>query len=195
VRVVVFGATGRVGSRVVEGALVRGHEVVAFARDPEAVFEADGLTVVSGDARDQESVARALEGADGVISVMGARGLDPTTELSDATAGVIATMQERGPRRLVLLSHVGVLLKKVDPQYEHVVAEHRRNFETVRASGLDWVAVCPPGITGSPGTGKVQAVPGARAPEWTIARADLVGFLLDQLESDEHLHQAVGVSG
>ena len=35
-RIVVFGAGGRVGSRTVAEALARGHEVTAVVRDPEA---------------------------------------------------------------------------------------------------------------------------------------------------------------
>jgi len=194
-RITVFGAAGRVGVEVVGEALAAGHEVVAFVRDRTRVPGDGTVTVVEGDASDPAAVRRALEGADAVISVMGGRSLDPSTELSDATASVVAGMQEHGPSRLVLLSHVGVLLKKVDPQYEHVVAEHRRNFEVVRASGLDWVAVCPPGIVASPGTGSVQTVVGSRAPEWTIPRGDLARFLVEQVGSERFLHQAVGVSG
>lgn len=193
-RVTVFGGTGKVGSEVVRQAMERGHEVVVLARDASRVEPHNGLTIVEGSATDPDAVARALEGAEGVVSAMGARTLDPTSDLSDATAGVLTGMTAHGPERLVLLSHVGVLLKKVDPQYQHVVDEHRRNLEAVRGTGLEWTAVCPPGITGAPATGDVVAVPGARGPAWEIPRGDLAAFLLDQLDSDAYLRQAVGVS-
>lgn len=194
-RIAVFGGTGKVGGEVACRALERGHEVVVLARNPSAVTPADNLVIIEGSATDPDAVARALDGVDAVVSAMGARTLDATTDLSDATAGVIAGMQAHGPKRLVLLSHVGVLLKRVDPTYEHVVAEHRRNLEAVRESGLDWVAVCPPGINGASATGEVVAVEGSRGPAWFIPRGDLADFLLDQIVSDVFLRMTVGVSG
>ena len=57
-RIIVFGAAGRVGSRTVAEALARGHEVTAVVRDPEHhTLPGDGLNVVAGDATDPASVA------------------------------------------------------------------------------------------------------------------------------------------
>lgn len=193
-RVAIFGGTGRVGGEVVSRALARGHEVAALARDPGRLASVGELAVIRGDATDPEAVAAALAGAEAVLSVMGSRTLDATTDLSDATSGVIGGMVNHGPDRLVLLSHVGVFLNKVDPQYQHVVEEHRRNLAAAGSSGLRWTAVCPPGITAAPPNGRVEAVVGNRAPEWSIPRGDLADFLLDQLETEDHVGVAVGVS-
>ena len=71
-RIVVFGAGGRVGSRTVAEALARGHEVTAVVRDPEAHdLHGDGLTVVAGDATDPASVAEVAAGHDLAISTVG----------------------------------------------------------------------------------------------------------------------------
>jgi uncharacterized protein YbjT (DUF2867 family) len=53
-RIVVIGATGATGRLVVDEALRRGHEVVAFVRDSAQVTRADApLTVAQGDAGEQ----------------------------------------------------------------------------------------------------------------------------------------------
>jgi len=196
-RIVVFGSTGRAGGAVVERALDMGHHVTAFARSPERLAwlkGRNGLTISVGDAMDERSVIEALKGGDAVISALGSGTLDPTTHLSEMTTGLVAAMRSEGPSRLVALSHVGVLLKKVDPQYQHVAEEHRRNLRILEESGLEWVAVCPPGIVSEPAHGHVEVVAGARAPNWTISRFDLADFMIEQTESGEFLNQTVGIS-
>ncbi|MEV5967747.1 NAD(P)H-binding protein [Kribbella sp. NPDC051952] len=58
-RILVFGATGAVGSRVVNEATSRGHQVTAVSRGPQ---------FVRGDASDPDDVARLSAGHDVVIS-------------------------------------------------------------------------------------------------------------------------------
>lgn len=196
-RIVVFGSTGRAGSAVVERALDMGHDVTAFARSPERLAwlqGREGLNIALGDATDGVAVVEALKGGDAVVSALGSGTLDPTTHLSEMTAGLVAAMRSEGPARLVALSHVGVLLKKVDAQYQHVVDEHRRNLVILEESGLEWIAVCPPGIVSEPAHGHVEVVAGSRAPNWTISRFDLADFMLEQAASGEFLNQAVGIS-
>ncbi|MCJ7831839.1 MAG: NAD(P)H-binding protein, partial [Actinobacteria bacterium] len=138
-RIVVFGSTGRAGSAVVERALDMGHDVTAFARSPERLAwlqGREGLHIALGDATDEVAVVEALKGGDAVVSALGSGTLDPTTHLSEMTADLVAAMRSEGPARLVALSHVGVLLKKVDAQYQHVVDEHRRNLVILEESGL-----------------------------------------------------------
>jgi uncharacterized protein len=75
-KIIVYGASGRVGSRVVDEALSRGHRVTAVSRDPTRItHEHDRLTPVEGDVLDRASVARLVKGQDiVVVSVRG--GLD-----------------------------------------------------------------------------------------------------------------------
>ena len=59
--VAVVGATGGIGSHVVEQALAAGHMVHALARDPSKVPPTKGLTVHQGDARDPASLTPLLD--------------------------------------------------------------------------------------------------------------------------------------
>jgi putative NADH-flavin reductase len=73
-KLLVFGATGGTGSRLVDQALQQGHEVTAFARDPARIhLKHDHLRVVTGDVLDRDSVNAAVEGQDGVLSALGTR--------------------------------------------------------------------------------------------------------------------------
>jgi putative NADH-flavin reductase len=194
-RILVFGAVGRTGRLVVDQALARGHDVTAFVRDPSRVESGrERLRVVRGDATDPATVAGALAAQAAVVSALGTGKSDDVTGLFEATRTVVEAMERIGPRRLALISNVGVLLKKVDHRYEAVVTQHRRNLDLMRASALDWVAAAPPGLTDEQGAGVYQAVLEARPPSWTIPRADLATFLLDAVERDEWVGHTVGVS-
>ncbi|MFF5078089.1 NAD(P)-dependent oxidoreductase [Actinoplanes sp. NPDC000266] len=71
VRIVVLGATGAVGSLLVEAGLARGAQVTALAREPARVAARPGLSVVAADVYDPASIARAVEGADVLVSGLG----------------------------------------------------------------------------------------------------------------------------
>jgi nucleoside-diphosphate-sugar epimerase len=66
-QVTVLGATGGIGSVVVDAFLAAGHRVVALARDPARVPPRDGLVVVRGDVRDEAALAAALDGSEVVF--------------------------------------------------------------------------------------------------------------------------------
>ena len=73
-KLLVFGATGGTGSRIVEQALRQGHVVTAFARDPTKIrLENPNLRVVRGDILKPETVDAAVAGQDAVLSALGIR--------------------------------------------------------------------------------------------------------------------------
>jgi putative NADH-flavin reductase len=68
VKVLILGATGSLGPRLVSQALARGHEVTALVRDPSKLDNAhEGLRVLRGDALDPAAVDAAVRGRDAVI--------------------------------------------------------------------------------------------------------------------------------
>src|SRR5690349_14079400 len=104
-KLVVFGATGNVGRRVVAEALRRGHDVVGVVRDPAAVQSPDPrVTLVQGDATDPQSVARVARGADAVVSAISprpnARGL-AAPSLPENARALIAGLRDAGVARVL----------------------------------------------------------------------------------------------
>ncbi|HBL66747.1 MAG TPA: 3-beta hydroxysteroid dehydrogenase, partial [Achromobacter sp.] len=51
-KIALIGITGRVGSRVADELLKRGHQVTGIARNPADVNAQPGLTIQQGDATD-----------------------------------------------------------------------------------------------------------------------------------------------
>ena len=73
-KLLVFGASGGTGSRLVQQALEQGHVVTAFARDPAKIqLTHANLHVVRGDIQQPDSVDAAMTGQEAVISALGTR--------------------------------------------------------------------------------------------------------------------------
>ncbi len=70
--IAVFGGTGATGRLLIAQALDEGDSVVAFARHPEKLDIAhERLAVVEGELSDAAAIERAVDDADGVVSLLG----------------------------------------------------------------------------------------------------------------------------
>jgi len=102
----VTGATGYLGSVLVDLAVRRGHDVRVLVRDPrkaEALLPA-GVDVVPGDLADPASLARAARGCNGVLHTAASLGSTPEQTRRanvDGTAAVLAAAREAGVGRFV----------------------------------------------------------------------------------------------
>ena len=75
-KLTIFGATGRTGQHLVKQAIAAGHDVTVLARNPAKLALQDPrLTVVRGEVKDAVQVARAVSGAQAVISACNQSGL------------------------------------------------------------------------------------------------------------------------
>src|SRR5207248_8983069 len=70
----VIGATGRTGREIFKQALARGHHVTAFVRSPESItLKNERLTVLKGNAMDENQLFNAMQNHDAVLSALGPR--------------------------------------------------------------------------------------------------------------------------
>jgi len=195
-RITVFGASGRTGRRVVEQGLERGHEITAFVRDASR-FDAshDRLTVVEGNARDPDAVAAAVRGGDAIISVLALMKPEDEPGYSEATRTIGEAAGREGVRRIVVTANNDVFGDdEVTGEFAVHAREHRRNRETLKASGLDWTIVAAGWVVDEPGTGSYQAVVDAKAAKRKIAPADFATAVLDALERGDWIGHIVGVT-
>ena len=81
--VVLFGATGMVGSRILNELISRGHHVTAVARDPAKAVASPLVQALQGDVLNSTDVARLAKGADAVISAY-SPGMEAPEKLNDA---------------------------------------------------------------------------------------------------------------
>lgn len=208
-RILIVGATGGTGRRLVAQALERGFWVTALVRNPSKLrLEHQRLTVVRGNVLDAGSIDTAMRGQEAVLSALGHRRyFYPTRIQSDGTKNVLRAMETHGVRRFVCMSSLGIgdSVGRLGLIYTFFVIpvilpfyfwDKTRQEKAIAASGVDWTIVRPGALTNGRKRGRVRQ--GARVGSfiWTVSvpRADVAEFMIDQLTSSTYLRTAVRVA-
>ncbi len=209
-RVVLYGATGMIGSRILKELLSRGHTVTAVARDPSKLQAQNNVTIEKGDILDADNIAKVSKGSDVVISSFGppsgAKGPDPAkvSQLSDAARALLAGAKRAGAPRIIVVGGAGSLevspgLQVVDaptfPEaYKPTALAHRDAYHVLRESELNWTFFSPaatiqPGErTGKFRLGKDALVSDAKGNS-SISAEDYAVALVDEVEQGRHTKQ------
>lgn len=208
-RVLVVGATGRVGRRVVEQLLQAGHDVSGLARDTSALPAP--VRAVAGDVRDPTVVRAALTVNDGdpVDTVVSALGTPPGEAVDDTlSAGVqslVEAMGDLGVERLVAVAAAGVLdapdgglrldAAGFPPFLRGVAEQHRNVYEILDNSSLQWTLVCPPNMPDGDATGQAR-IEANRLPDGgeQVTTGDVAAFVVRTLDDGTPLGR-VGIVG
>jgi putative NADH-flavin reductase len=201
--ILVFGASGPLGRRIVERALAAGHQVTAFVRTPGRLEPRPGLREVTGDVLDATSVDAAVPGHDAVISALGHSSPSPGgRDLHPGTSRIAGAMKAAGASRLIWISSHGVgdSRGRSGFVFERVfvplllraeLADKERQEAIVAGSGLDWTIVRPARLTNGPATGRLRAQPRLRVSiRNSVSRADVATFVIQELENGDHLRTA-----
>ena len=206
-KLVVFGATGSVGRKLVEQALEAGHEVTAFARTPAKLALDDAnLRLVQGDVLDYAAVKEAVRGQEAVLCALGA-GRKGTVR-AVGTRHIVQAMEEEPSRpRLVCQTTLGVGDSRDNLNFfwKHIMfgmllapayADHVRQEEYIKKSRLDWTIVRPGAFTDGERTGSYRHGfgPRDRSTCLKISRADVADFMLKQVADPIYRHRTPGLS-
>lgn len=109
-KILVTGATGKVGSRLVGRLAARGHDIRALVRDlaRASTLQAQGMELVEGDLRDAESLADSVRGVDAVVHCAaffrGATPQEAHATNDEGTRHLAAQAQRAGVERFVFTS-------------------------------------------------------------------------------------------
>lgn len=203
-KIIVFGATGGVGKRVVEQAVENGFEVTAFVRTPSKLeVSHENLSVVKGDASNPAEVAAAIAGHDAVVSCLGSsQGMKKSTELQEMVKNIVAGMQEHGVERIVYTASAGIYgeLPGVSGKLmmgvlKNALKDHRAAVDSIEAHGLAYTIVRPMGLMNGPFSGKYrEAAEGVPEKSKSISRADVAHFILKALNDKKYENTSIGIA-
>jgi uncharacterized protein YbjT (DUF2867 family) len=146
-KVLVVGATGSIGSLVVDEALRQGHAVRALVRKSSKKNQLPReVQVVTGDVTRPDTLSAAVGGVDAIIFTLGSDGAGKAGAESIDYGGVRNVLQALGSRtvRLALMTSIGVTNRMGD--YNRKTEAHdwkRRSERLVRASGMPYTIVRP----------------------------------------------------
>jgi uncharacterized protein len=211
VRVVVFGADGRLGAAAVDELLRRHHTVRAVIRPGKRRPPVEKrVTTVSADVTDPEAVAVAVRGAEAVISAIGPGAGEAPHVITSAARSLIEGMRSAGVARVVVVGGAGSLevrpgLELLDtpdfpPEWKGAALAHRDALGIFRdETELEWTVVSPAAnVTPGHRTGHYRAggdgllVDGKGRSE--ISAEDFAVALVDEVETPRHIRRRFTVA-
>jgi putative NADH-flavin reductase len=187
-KIAVYGATGMIGSRIVEEARSRGLEVTGISRHA-------GTDRVVGDAGDADFAARIAEKHDVVVSAIGP---SRTTDDGDTFARTVDTLVHTlGTRRLLVVGGAGSLQVDGVPLFDtpgfpaEYQSEARKSAAVLTAlrkvpASVDWTYLSPaPVIAPGERTGSYKTADDTPAGD-RISAEDYAVALVDEIEKPTH---------
>jgi uncharacterized protein YbjT (DUF2867 family) len=215
-RILLLGATGRIGKHTLGYALSKGYEVVALVRSPEKItVSASNLKVVKGTPENPDDLMRAIDGCDAVVSALGvqraseapwAKSLSSPMFLTTSIGNCLAAMQAKGLRRIVVLTGIGTGDSfPYAPAFMRFLIratrlrELKKDFDGEEAllqkSDMDWTSVRAVGLTLGKATKKlIVSYDNHPKPSASISRKHVAHFLVNCLQDEDYFQKAPVIS-
>jgi putative NADH-flavin reductase len=195
--IVVYGASGNAGSRILSELTSRGHEVTAVGRNPEKV---QSVKSVRDDLSSADRIAEIATGADAVVSAY-APPQNDTDQLLGVTERLIEGVRKARVKRLIVVGGAGSL--EVAPgvsllasghlpeAWVAIATSHAKALELLKASDINWTYFSPAAFfEAGERTGKFRvggtALIADEKGNSRISFEDYAVALVDELERPEY---------
>ena len=206
-KIALIGATGFVGSHILDEALGRGHEVTAIVRRVDRLPVHVGLIAKKGDVLDVDATADLLAGHEAVIAAYNAdpEAADRYQSMVDGAEAIIAATKKSGVKRLLAVGGAGSL--EISPgqqvidqpdfpaEWKAAAMGTREFLYLLRAEpDLDWTFLSPAAMlqpgerTGEFRLGEDQLLVNAEG-QCRISVQDYAVAMIDELEDPRHMRR------
>ena len=188
-KILVAGATGKTGLRLVAELASRGHDPVALVREGSDTSDLpDGTQQRRGDLTDlQDDVC---DGCDAVVFAAGSggdTGADMTEKVDrDGAKRLIDIAAKSGAKRFVMLSSIGTEDPPKDGEMAHYLQAKHDADEHLKAAGLDYAIVRPVSLTEADGNRDIRFGEDVD-PQGKAARGDVAFVLANAVDSADWL--------
>jgi putative NADH-flavin reductase len=210
-KILLYGATGRTGSKVLQYAIQKGYQITALVRNPEKVhFSSEMLKLIQGNPYNIEDVRSAIVDCEAVISTLGNNRTStkpsqdskgPVDLMAKSIQNTVQIMNEIGIKRIVIQTSAGTgeSIKYVpgimrwifNRSFFKIIQSDQFNQEqALRQSDLDWTIVRPFRLTNSEQLKELHIHYEAPVASNQISRLQVAKFLVDCLENEEFYHKS-----
>jgi putative NADH-flavin reductase len=214
-KVALIGASGFVGTSILNELTQRGHQVTAIVRHPEKVKKVENIAVVSANVLDEKEVSNSLKGQDAVISAYNAGWTNPDlyNEFITGSKAIQAAVKKAEIKRLIIVGGAGSLFIGPSQQIVDTVdfpkdwkpgALAARDYLNIlkEEKELDWTFLSPAieMHQGTSGTRKGTYRTGLENPVFdannrsAISVEDIAVAIVDELENPKHIKQRFTVA-
>ena len=204
--VLLIGATGFVGSAVLNELVSRGHKVTAVVRNIEKVAKSELVDAVKEDVANVDAIAKLAEGKDAIISAYNPGWTNPdiATLISENYPKILSAAKKSGVERLLIVGGAGTLfcapgLRVVDSGVipEEIMGGVRPLGDfylntLINENDIDWVFFSPAGVfdqqgkkTGNYRLGKDDLIVDAEGNSH-ISVQDYADAMVNELEKPAH---------
>lgn len=205
VKILVLGATGRVGRQIVSYALSDGHDITVLIRNLDKMkMIGENIHITQGNVLNKDDIESVMSGVDIVISALNTDGINT---LSKSMQLIIEAMKKEDVKRIITVGTAGILQSRVTPgllRYQsseskrkstHAAQEHHRVFDMLTDSEVEWTIVCPTYLPAGECTSKYR-VESNFLPEGgtVITVGDTAEFTYQQIKSTQFLKYRVGIA-
>lgn len=194
-KLLVLGASGMIGARIVSEAVARGHEVTGTARSPDKIKGAQARVALRLDERDK--LADLVRQADAVVSAISPRSSGDAHADAMAVAQVLADVVGSLGTRIVQVGGAGSMNLPDGTPVADVVPEPygaeakamRAAYEDLAVRGLDYTYIAPAALiepgerTGQYRSSQTREALADAGGMSRISAEDYAVALLDELES------------
>lgn len=214
-RILVLGATGRTGKRIIAYALTKSYEVNCLVRDPVKILAKSNLNIVEGSTSSLADVERAIKGCTAIISALNiSRTSDfplaplrtPKDFLSKTMANTIFAARKNAIKRIVVCSAWGVRDTRKDLPFwfrwtidftniKHAYRDHEKQEVLLEKSNMDWTIVRPVGLTNRTLDQNIlESFQNIPRPKLLINRKSVAKYMVDSLKNDNLVRKNVVIS-
>ena len=194
-KIAIIGATGNVGTCLVNEALNRHHAVTGIARDPSKLTRRTGLSATVGDVTKPDALLPLLKGHDAIISCLRFQGIDAQQTIELVRRSGVKRYLVVGGAASLEIAPGQILLDSphFPPAYKPEASAAKAFLDALRnVKDLDWTFVSPSAFFG-PGerTGKFRLADNTllTAPDGksSISYEDYAIAMLDEVENPKHI--------
>jgi putative NADH-flavin reductase len=194
-KIAIIGATGNVGTRLVNEALSRHHAVTAIARDTSKLTRRTGLSATLGDVTKPDALLPLLKGHDAIISSLRFQGIDSQQLIDLARSSGVKRFLVVGGAASLEIAPGQILLDSphFPPAYKPEASAAKAFLDTLRnVKDLDWTFLSPSVFFG-PGerTGKFRLADDtlltAADGKSSISYEDYAVAMFDEIENPRHI--------